>query len=357
MKSDRSVLGSGRTPHETAGPRRRVRRAGLRRGAALLVALGITAACPCALAQGKADDKKADKVDDKKVDDKKADDKKADDKKADDKKADGASASGGVTAGAVPTYGKRETASATDVAEDPLKRYMFIGARYRGSVVPKFAQNLFVDEGGTVYTNTVGVEFDLRKDGFSFVPALSFQELGTEDLLFHQKGQPTDIAGNYSVVNSSMKTVFASVDLLWSAQLHKNVDFEFGGGFGVGVIFGDLAINWVYEDQNGPYAADTGKHYSPCPGPTGQETANLKGCNKADHRGATDVRTGGFTEPSWFNGGSKPPLYLWATPQIGLRIKPVKQFQARLGLGCSLLTGPWFGLSGYFGLERTEKAP
>lgn len=343
MKSDRSVLGFARarsTPHETALFGRA--RVASRRAATLLVALGITAACPFALAQGKADDKKAD-------------DKKPDDKKPD--AAPSASASGGVTAGAVPTYGKRETASATDVAEDPLKRYMFIGARYRGSVVPKFAQNLFVDEGGTVYTNTVGVEFDLRKDGFSFVPALQFQELGTEDLLFHQKGQPTDIAGNYSVVNSSMKTVFASVDLLWSAQLHKNVDFEFGGGFGVGVIFGDLAINWVYEDQNGPYAADTGKHYSQCPGPTGTETAGLKGCNKADHRGATDVRTGGFTESSWFNGGSKPPLYLWATPQIGLRIKPVKQFQARLGLGFSLLTGPWFGLSGYFGLERTEKAP
>lgn len=87
MKSDRSVLGSGRTPHETAGPRRRVRRAGLRRGAALLVALGITAACPCALAQGKADDKKADKVDDKKVDDKKAAKKTDDDDEADEKPA------------------------------------------------------------------------------------------------------------------------------------------------------------------------------------------------------------------------------------------------------------------------------
>jgi len=256
----------------------------------------------------------------------------------------------------VPQYGQRDTVSATDVAEDPLKRYMFIGARYRGSIVPKFAQNLFVDEGATVYTNTVGIEFDLRKDGFSFVPALSYQELGTQDILFHQKNQPTDIAGNYSVVNSSMKTIFASVDLLWSANIHKNIDFEFGGGFGFGVLFGDLQLNWVYEDTNGPYFAESsGKHYSQCPGPAGQETPNLKGCNKADHRGADTVRTGGYTEPSWFSGGSKPPLYLWASPQIGLRIKPVKQFQARLGLGFSLLTGPWFGLSGYYGLERTER--
>ena len=153
-----------------------------------------------------------------------------------------------------------------------------------------------------------------------------------------------------------MKTIFASVDLLWSANIHKNIDFEFGGGFGFGVLFGDLQLNWVYEDTNGPYFAESsGKHYSQCPGPAGQETPNLKGCNKADHRGADTVRTGGYTEPSWFSGGSKPPLYLWASPQIGLRIKPVKQFQARLGLGFSLLTGPWFGLSGYYGLERTER--
>jgi hypothetical protein len=261
----------------------------------------------------------------------------------------------------VPGYGKRETVSMTDVAEDPLKRYMFIGARYRGSILPKFVLNLFVDEGGTVYTNTVGIEFDLRKDGFSFVPAISFQELGTEDLLFHQKGQDTKV-GNYSVINSSMWTVFASVDLLWSANVHKNVDFEFGGGFGLGAVFGDLAINWVYEDVNGPLVASTGQHYSQCPGPVGVETPNLKGCNRAEHSISAQeqnpkIRTGGYTENSFFNSGAKSPIYLWLSPQIGLRLKPIKQFQARLSLGFSALSGPWFGLSGYYGLERTEKTP
>ena len=38
-------------------------------------------------------------------------------------------------------------------------------------------------------------------------------------------------------------------------------------------------------------------------------------------------------------------------PQLGLRYKPIKQFEARLGLGFSL-TGFWFGLSGDYGLEK-----
>ena len=38
----------------------------------------------------------------------------------------------------------------TDVTEKPGKTYYFIGARYRGTIVPKFLLNMFVDEGGSL---------------------------------------------------------------------------------------------------------------------------------------------------------------------------------------------------------------
>ena len=56
-----------------------------------------------------------------------------------------------------------------------------------------------------------------------------------------------------------MKALYATVDLLWSAKMSKNFDFEYGAGFGLGIIFGDLANNWVYQDDaNGPLPASNG---------------------------------------------------------------------------------------------------
>lgn len=235
----------------------------------------------------------------------------------------------------------------SDVEELPGRSYMFVGLRYRGNIIPGFMINLFVDEGKTIYTNQIGVEFDLRKDGFSIIPALTYHELGTGDILFKQKNTNT-IPGNYSLVNSGMKLVYATVDLLWSTKVHKNVEFEYGAGFGIGAVFGDLENSWVREDPNGGLTAETGKRYTRCDAvlPAGQ------GCNRADHQNSDVDKVNGYKENSWFSGGSKPALFPWiAVPQLGLRFKPIKQFVARLGIGFSL-TGFWFGLSGQYGLEK-----
>lgn len=241
----------------------------------------------------------------------------------------------------------REEWDITDVTETPGKTYMFVGLRYRGNVVPKFMLNLFVDEGKTIYSNSIGVELDLRKDGFSLIPAIQYTEYGTGDILFKQKGTK-DIPGNYSLVNSSMKAIYVTADLLWSSKINKNFDFEYGAGFGIGAVFGTLVNNWVTPDPNGPVAADNGQRWSPCQtvGPVGS------GCNKADHQNSEVDKVGNYAEKSWFDGGSKPVVFPWiGFPQIGLRYKPIKQFVARLQTGFSL-TGFWFGINGEYGLER-----
>ena len=102
------------------------------------------------------------------------------------------------------------------------------------------------------------------------------------------------------------------------------------------------------EDPNGPLTASTGRRYSRCnavgdPG---------SGCNPADHQNSDVNKVNGYKEPSWFSGGSKPAIFPWiSVPQIGLRIKPIKQFVGRIGLGFSL-TGFWFGINGQYGLEQ-----
>ena len=241
----------------------------------------------------------------------------------------------------------RETWDITDVTEAPGKTYTFIGVRYRGNIVPKFMVNLFVDEGATVYSNTVGIELDLRKDGFSLIPALSFTELGTGDIIFKEKNS-NEIPGNYSMVNSGMKVIYATADLLWSAPISKHLSFEYGVGFGLGFVFGDLVNNWVQRAQNGDLVTDGGQRFARCE----TEGAPGSGCNRADHQNSEEIKVGGYQEKSWFDGGSRPVLFPWISiPQIGLRYKPIKNFTARLGMGFSL-TGFWFGLNGQYGLEQ-----
>lgn len=332
---------------------------------ALPIAAAMTLAAPAALAQGaKPAAKPAGKVDPKKAaedaDKKKADDAKAardaeeaDKKKADEeaekKKAEEAAAAKPAVAPATVEPPAEEW-DIKDVTEVDGKKYLFIGARYRGNIIPKFMLNLFVDEGATVYSNNIAIELDLRKDGFSLIPALGFTEYSTGgDILFKEKGSK-DIAGNYSFVNSSMKALYATVDLLWSVKMSKQFDFEYGAGFGLGIVFGDLANNWVYEDPNGPLSASNGKHYSKC-----QAGGTQVGCNAAEHKNTDTLKVGNYTEPSWFDGGSKPVIFPWISiPQIGLRYKPVKNFVARLGMGFGL-TGFWFGLNGQYGLEQRPK--
>ncbi|AKU94052.1 hypothetical protein AKJ09_00716 [Labilithrix luteola] len=238
----------------------------------------------------------------------------------------------------------------TDVQEIPGKTYLFVGLRYRGNVIPKFMLNMFVDEGKTIYSNSIGAEIDIRKDGFSLIPSLVYTEYGTGDILFKEKGTK-DIPGNYSLVNSSMKAVYVGADLLWSTKISKTLDFEYGAGFGLGVVFGDLVTNWVQQDPNGELRGSNGNRYSACPSVGAPNT----GCNKADHQNASVDKVGGYKEPSWFDGGSRPVVFPWISfPQVGLRFKPVKQFEGRLGLGFAL-TGFWFGLSGNYGLEQKPK--
>jgi hypothetical protein len=253
----------------------------------------------------------------------------------------------------------------TNTREDPNVRYYFVGLRYRGTIIPKFIENLFVDEGATVYSNTIGVELDMRKGGQSMMPWITFTDYSMGDTLFHQKGStfvaPVD-APNYSLVNSSLKAIYLGLDELWSVPIDPQThhfDFEFGFGVGIGFVFGNLVNNWVYQSPNndGPLVNANGVHFTPCQqfdsGPTGP-----LGCKTSDHQNASTPKVGGYVEKNWFNGGSVPVIFPHISfPQLGVRYKPIKQMEARLSLGFSL-TGFWFGLSADYGLENTEnKSP
>ncbi len=243
----------------------------------------------------------------------------------------------------------------TNTYEDPNKRYYFLGLRYRGTIIPQFIENLFVDEGRTVYSNSFGAELDMRKGGQSMIPWIVYADYSMGDTLFHQKGgTPTGQAGdagNFTVVNSSLKALYLGLDELWSIPLDKSHhwDFEFGFGVGVGVVFGTLQNDWVFQNNSGPLVSADGTHYSEC-----QQFSTDVACTIMGHTGATTRKVGGYSEPNWFQGGALPVFFPHISfPQLGIRYKPIKKMEARLGVGFSL-TGFWIGLSADYGLEETE---
>ncbi|MEO9232505.1 MAG: PEGA domain-containing protein [Polyangiaceae bacterium] len=243
-----------------------------------------------------------------------------------------------------------EDMSSSNVYERKGETYFFVGARYRGVYLPKFVLNAFIDEGRSIYQNSAGIELDIRKDGFSIIPALTFIEYGFGDTLFFQKGKDPNDGSYWSNINSGVKGIYFSTDLLWSANLNKWLDFEYGAGFGLGVLFGSLETSWVYSNPNGPYAASTGQRFSPC-----IQESDSPNCTSAAHQNSLTSKVNHYHEPFWFGGGSVPNFFPSITfPQVGLRYKPARQIEARLGIGVTL-TGFFFGLSADYGLR--PKAP
>jgi hypothetical protein len=286
--------------------------------------------------------------------------------------------SSSASASALPDTPPQGGTLSTDTKEEDGKRYYFIGARYRGNLVPQFLMNLFVDDGATIFSNSFGFELDMRTDGHSTIPWIMYANYDTGDILFHQKGKPDD-PGNYSDVKSSLGAIYLGLDELWSTPLDEahHWDFEYGFGVGLGVLFGTLNNDWVYLANaangapNGPLAGTNGNYYAPCTttavpvpyqneptgmAPTASQPGNQgKPCTPGDHSNSQQTKVGGYSEPNWFNGGSVPVIFPYISfPQLGVRYKPVKQFEARLGLGFSL-TGFWFGISGDYGLEKTDE--
>lgn len=243
----------------------------------------------------------------------------------------------------------------TNTTEDAQKKYYFVGIRYRGTIIPKFIQNLFVDEGGTVYSNSFAVEVDIRQDGRSMIPWIQYTDYSMGDTLFLTKGKDPNDTTQYSVVNSGLKALYLGLDEMWSAPIAEHFDFEYGFGVGIGFVFGDLQNNWVYGDPNGPLKASNGLQLSKCQN-VNSDPSSVMSCQPAQHQNASEAKVGNYVEKNWFNGGSVPVVFPHISiPQIGLRYKPIKQLEARLQVGFSI-TGFWWGLGVDYGLEKDERA-
>lgn len=215
--------------------------------------------------------------------------------------------------------------------ELPGKTYLFVGARYRAIIVPKFMINLFGDGGKTVVVHGFGPEFAIRKNAFEYNLSIWYAGYGMDDTPFKASD---DGVKAWELVNSELKSVFITADFLWSQDFSPEFAMNYGLAGGFGIVFGDL-----YRIQARPGSAsangNTGEGFVRCSGPS--DPADPVADDYCDD---SNEHYGDNKEPSWTDGGSKPILFPWLVAQTGLRYKPHRNFAARLDLG--------FGTSGFF---------
>ncbi len=190
------------------------------------------------------------------------------------------------------------------------------------------------------------------------IPSVELHEYGTGDMLFLQKGKDASLAAELLGRQQQPEAIYLGLDELLVGHRWRTIcDFEFGFGVGIGVIFGTsqrLGLRRLRTDRSRRATASTTRECQA----VGDSSPGLDGLHQSTRtRARRSAKVGGYTEPNWFNGGSVPVIFPHISfPQLGLRYKPIKQFEARLGLGFSL-TGFWFGLSGDYGLEKPTRAP
>lgn len=216
--------------------------------------------------------------------------------------------------------------------ELPGKTYMFLGARYRAIIVPKFMMNLFGDGGKTVVVHGFGPEFAFRKNAFEYNLSAWYAGYGMADTPFKAKD---DGEKAWELINSKLKSVFLTADFLWSQDFSPEFALNYGLAGGFGIIFGDLLR---VQARPGSDSADpnTGAGFVRCA--NNKDAADtLKGGGFCDD---SNEHYAGYPEKSWADGGSKPILFPWFVLQTGVRYKPHRNFAARFDAG--------FGTSGFF---------
>jgi hypothetical protein len=231
-----------------------------------------------------------------------------------------------------------DTANKNSPVEEEGKTYYFAGLRYRGIIMPQFILASFLDGAEGQYFGGFGPEFTIRKNGTDITLAALYTDYSMDETRVKGAGDP-DYA--WSSVRSSLKMMYFMVELTGSQELHPKWSWYYGGGAGFAAVWGEVIRNELTPNlPQGvpPPPVNQWVYCAPGQGASGQPDYYCSGDTPPN-----------YSEPSWFNGGSKPPLFPWLAVQTGVRFKPHRRFASRVELGLTL-TGFFFSLAADYGL-------
>lgn len=230
-----------------------------------------------------------------------------------------------------------------DEGDPKGRRATWVGARFRGMIIPQFLMNAFGEGGATVFVPGVDVTLTRSMSAADVVFSLGYSSYGMGEVPFKLRGRPDT---EYEILESDMHALLATAGIMWSVPLDSGGrwNFRFGAGIGVGVVF----AGGLYRTQAYPLIGSPSDpaSYVKCGGPNNPE-GTFRYCNQldkdADHYG-------GYAEPSWFSGGARPLIFPWLTiPEVGLAWRVTPRVTMDLGLGLSL-SGAMVSLGGRYGL-------
>jgi hypothetical protein len=237
-----------------------------------------------------------------------------------------------------------EASSSNSVVEEKGKSYYTVGLRFRGLFIPSFMIHAFGDGGSNVFAPSFGPEFGIRRDNFEYVFAVQY----TSYVMTHQPFKaPSDPEEAMELVDAHLKVLYLTADFQWSTQVNPSIAWTYGGGAGLGFVWGPLYRSQAYKSTS----AENGWDYCTGPATAMSPPIQQQYCQPdPDIQAAGDPQHWkGYEEPSWANGGSKPLLFPWLAIQTGLRIKPDPKFVARLDVGIGF-GQIWFGIGADYGL-------
>lgn len=211
-----------------------------------------------------------------------------------------------------------------------------VGARYRGIYLPKSVLNWFIEGGESVYVNGMGPTFSIRDGDVEYVLSAWLALYNLDPVPIKST---SDAEEAWEIVDARLKSLYLTFDYLWHTRLAASLELSYGGGAGLGYLFGEL-----HRQQATLVAGGTPGNpadFVPC-----------VGVNNPPQGGYCDdinEHYGDYGEPNWFNGGAKPVLFPWVTAQVGLRYQPHPNVIARLELGLGT-SGLYFGVGADYGL-------
>ncbi len=154
----------------------------------------------------------------------------------------------------------------------------WLGARYRGVVIPKFLMKAFADGGRSLAVPGGGITLTVPTASVDVIISLGYLSYRMPNAPFKPKGTPDT---EWELISSDLQALTASVDLMWSIPLDakKAWTFRVGGGIGAGWTFlGDMTRTQAYPADGkvgDPYT------YLPCKGPNNPK-GTFRYCNTLD---------------------------------------------------------------------------
>lgn len=221
-----------------------------------------------------------------------------------------------------------------DAPEDPPEapsadRPMWLGLRYRGTLVPDVWMNIVGEGGTTTYEPAVEVFLVASVGMLDIVPWVSYQAL----LLPEMPWKPHDTPNTeWEIVESDLHALMVGLDLAFQVPLDDagTVSMSLGMGLGVGwAAFGGLYRTQAYPTGN----EDDPAVYKKCNGPN-DPPGQFRFCNQLDK----DIERYGGADRAWGDGGARPLFFPWVKlPALGLGIRPTEGFMIDLETGWSIL--------------------